>query len=46
MERRKLTVAQVLYKRKPVQYLPRPVIEDESSEVCYLVAVTPGKLLG
>ncbi|KAJ5488665.1 hypothetical protein N7539_003555, partial [Penicillium diatomitis] len=23
----------VLYKRKPVQYLPRPVIEDESSEV-------------
>lgn len=28
-----LTIAQVLYKRKPVQYLPRPVIEDESSEV-------------
>lgn len=24
---------QVLYKRKPVTYLPRPVIEDESSEV-------------
>ncbi|KAJ5102167.1 hypothetical protein NUU61_004389 [Penicillium alfredii] len=24
---------QVLFKRKPVQYLPRPVIEDESSEV-------------
>ncbi|KAJ5894703.1 hypothetical protein N7495_006394 [Penicillium taxi] len=23
----------VLFKRKPVQYLPRPVIEDESSEV-------------
>ncbi|KAJ5690643.1 hypothetical protein N7462_005035 [Penicillium macrosclerotiorum] len=30
---RKLTVAQVLFKRKPVQYLPRPVIEDDSSEV-------------
>lgn len=24
---------QVLFKRKPVQYLPRPVIEDDSSEV-------------
>lgn len=23
----------VLFKRKPVQYLPRPVIEDDSSEV-------------
>lgn len=25
---------QVLFKRKPVTYLPQPVIEDESSEVC------------
>ncbi|KAF9892452.1 hypothetical protein FE257_001561 [Aspergillus nanangensis] len=24
----------VLFKRKPVQYLPRPVIEDDSSEAC------------
>jgi hypothetical protein len=23
----------VLFKRKPVQYLPRPIIEDDSSEV-------------
>lgn len=44
MERRKLIVAQVLYKRKPVQYLPRPVIEDDSSEVGYSVVVTHGKL--
>lgn len=25
---------QVLFKRKPVQYLPQTVIEDDSSEVC------------
>lgn len=26
-------VEQVLFKRKPVQFLPRPTIEDDSSEV-------------
>ncbi|OJJ51258.1 hypothetical protein ASPZODRAFT_54954 [Penicilliopsis zonata CBS 506.65] len=29
-------MTQVLFKRKPVQYLPRPVIEDDSSEACSL----------
>lgn len=43
-EKRKLTLAQVLYKRKPVQYLPRPVIEDDSSEVCHLAANTYGRI--
>lgn len=26
----------MLFKRKPVQYLPRPAIEDDSSEACGL----------
>lgn len=37
---------QVLFKRKPVQYLPRPVIEDDSSEVRTtggIRAVTPNQ---
>lgn len=30
---------QVLFKRKPVQYLPQTVIEDDSSEVCILLSI-------
>ncbi|CAG8930570.1 unnamed protein product [Penicillium salamii] len=29
----------VLFKRKPVQYLPQTVIEDDSSEVCTVIAL-------
>lgn len=31
---------QVLFKRKPVQYLPPTVIEDDSSEVCISITYT------
>jgi len=28
---------QVLFKRKPVQYLPRPSIQDENTEVSWMI---------
>jgi hypothetical protein len=28
-------IRQVLFKRKPVQYLPRPLIQDEDTEVSW-----------
>lgn len=31
------TLVQVLFKRKPVQFLPQPAIEDDSSEVSLLL---------
>ena len=30
-------IIQVLFKRKPVQFLPQPAIEDDSSEVSHLL---------
>lgn len=32
-EHREITRVQVLFKRKPVAYVPRPTIEDDRSEV-------------
>lgn len=42
METKRLTklLVQVLFKRKPVQYLPQTVIEDDSSEVCTSITHT------